>query len=191
MKVMIISQPKAGTYLCANLLKEFGLYMSGYHFSRNNYQKYDLNDLDHSRNNPGYYTTKEKFSRSIHFIEDNYFAVGHLEYRQGWEKMFDNLNFKKIVLTRDLESCKKSWKKWAESTGRSINSDPQMNLEKREKIARWISTENTFHMEFNDMKNRNLEKIDDLQVFLFDEVKVSSKNAINGALSKDSKTKIK
>ena len=191
MKTIIISQPKAGTYLCANLLKEFGLQMSGYHFSRNNYQKYDLDNLEHCRNNPSFYTVKEKFSRSIHFIEENQFGVGHLEYRAGWENLLQNLNFKKIVLTRDIESCRRSWEEWATYTGRSTKSDPQTGIKKRKQIEKWIGTDNTFHMTFDDMKTKNIEKLDELQYFLFDEIKISSLQAILNALDSDSKTKIK
>ena len=43
-KAFIISKPKSGTYLCANLLKELGLIHQGLHFTpQKAYYKYDLN----------------------------------------------------------------------------------------------------------------------------------------------------
>ena len=39
-KIIILSQPKAGTYLCANLLQELGFGFDGYHLARKKYHKY-------------------------------------------------------------------------------------------------------------------------------------------------------
>ena len=38
----IISQPKAGTYLLANLLANFGMYSTGWHVKNGKYRVYDI-----------------------------------------------------------------------------------------------------------------------------------------------------
>lgn len=187
MKYFIISQPKAGTYLAANLLKEFGINFEGLHFSLKSYQHYNLKKINESRVNRKKYTHKQHINESIKLISDNSAGVGHLEYSTELEILLQG--FKKILLVRDIGSTKESWKHWASITKKSSQSR-LIEDTFRKNIASWENRKDVFTLNFYDMKNVNLNKIDELQIFLFQEIKVESKKAILNALSKDSLTKV-
>ena len=44
MKTIIISQPKSGTYLCSNVLKNLGINQTYLHVAENKSQQYDGSD---------------------------------------------------------------------------------------------------------------------------------------------------
>lgn len=187
MKYFIISQPKAGTYLCANLLQEFNIGFEGLHFTLNKYQRYDLNNLEDCRKNRSKYSIKSPIHESINQIKDSHLGVGHLGYTNDTESLLKD--FKKILLVRDKTSSTKSWKTWAKITGKSPNSE-LITDGKRVSIEKWSGKENVFVLNFYDMINHNLEKINELQTFLFGTVVFDSKESIDKALKKDSLTKI-
>ena len=89
---------------------------------------------------------------------------------------------------RDLKSCKESWKSWAKVTGKSIDS-AMLDKNFRRNIEKWKGTENVFHMHFNDMKQRNPEVLDNLQIFLFGDIFFDSVQTMQNALDRDSLTK--
>jgi len=187
MKYFIISQPKAGTYLCANLLQEFNIGFEGLHFTLNKYQRYDLNNLEDCRKNRSKYSIKSPIQKSINQIKENCVGVGHLGYSYETETLLKN--FKKILLVRDQVSCTRSWLKWTKITGKSANSE-LITKGKRSSIENWKEKENVFVLNFYDMINLNLDRLDDLQNFLFDGVLYNSRLSINRALRKDSLTKV-
>lgn len=187
MKYFIISQPKAGTYLCANLLQEFGIAFEGLHFTLNKYQRYDLNNLEDCRKNRSKYSIKSPIEESIKLIKNRQVGVGHLNYDNNTENLLKD--FKKILLVRDKTSSITSWKKWAKITGKSSNSE-LITQGKRVGIENWNNKENVFTLSFYDMINVNLEKINNLQIFLFDKLISNSEIAMKIALKKDSLTKV-
>lgn len=187
MKYFVISQPKAGTYLAANLLTEFGISFEGLHFSLKSYQQYDLKKLEEARINRKKYTYIKHISESIKLIGDNCLGVGHLEYSQELEDLLKG--FKKILLVRDITTTKESWKHWATITKKSSQSK-LIEDTFRKNISKWQNREDVFTLNFYDMKNSNLIKINELQHFLFQDTKFNSKKAILNALSKDSLTKV-
>lgn len=188
MKYFVISQPKAGTYLAANLLSEMGIKFEGLHFSLNSYQHYNLSDINESRKNRKKYTKKGHISETINLVKEGTVGVGHIECNHSTEEYLKN--FKKILLVRDLESTIESWKDWAKITHKSVNSK-LLDKTFRKNIAAWKEKSGIFVLDFYDMKNKNLKKIDELQIFLFSKIKYDSDNAISSALKKDSITKIK
>lgn len=54
-----------------------------------------------------------------------------------------------------------------------------------------MEKENIFVLDFYDLKNKNIEKIDKLQFYLFNKIIVNSNNAIINALKKESLTKVR
>lgn len=188
MKYFILSQPKAGTYLCANLLQEFDIGFQGLHYTTHKYEKYDLNNLEECRKNRKKFSIKIPIHESIKLINDNEVGVGHLGYNNETEIILKD--FKKILLVRDRHSCKESWIKWAKVTGKSSDSELITNG-KRTSIENWKNKENVFTLQFNDMIEKNQEKLDGLQMFLFNSIKFNSKACMKHALKKDSLTKDK
>jgi len=78
MKYLILSQPKSGTYLASNLLKNLDINQSFIHLSLEKYEDYTNADLDHAKNNPKKYSHKLNLSESVKLIKDGFFAVGHI-----------------------------------------------------------------------------------------------------------------
>lgn len=188
MKCFVISQPKAGTYLATNLLKELGFNFEGLHYSTKSYQQYDLSNLENARTDRKKYTVKKHFSESINLVKENSVGVGHLTYEAETEEILKD--FKKILLLRDLKTTTESWAEWAKVTHKSSNSK-MINKNFRFNIEKWRQKENVFVLDFFDMKNKKVDKIDQLQLFLFNNIKFNSYTAITQALEKDSLTKIK
>lgn len=186
MKVIVISQPKSGTYLCANLLQELGLSFEAYHLSETHYQKYDLNNLDDSKKNTKKYTKKESINKSIKLIKDNHFAVSHLYYTEELETLL--ADYKKIIVTRNYEDVLRSWDRFATETGRDLTSS-RIDPQNQKNTFLWTNTKNAFHITFEDMLGIDTSKVNLLQEFLFNEIKVDSKFALEQALVKKSLTK--
>lgn len=188
MKVMVISQPKAGTYLCSNLLVEMQIPTCGYHYKSNLVNKYDLNDIENIREGLKSEKIRSPLTETIKMLPDNYHAVSHLDYNQI------NVNalkdFKIILLTRDYAERVKSWQSWTKAKGNTKGAS-NINYKKQEQKKDWIKEPNVFHLQFDDMIHKNKEKLDQLQEFLFNEVKFSSVDCMSNALQKNSLTKSK
>ena len=95
MRVMIISQPKAGTYLCANILKELGLKFAGFHIGEPKYDRYP--ELNHPRykevlKNPKLAETKCPMEESVKLVRDGHFGVGHFLYNEEAESILQPLS---------------------------------------------------------------------------------------------------
>jgi len=184
MRTFIISQPKAGTYLCANLLVELGLKHTGMHCKgTGKYQAYDLDDPDAIHKGPEYTKEKGNFMQVLDLIPDNAFAVGHLEYT---DKHIDALkNFKKVLVTRPFKDFDAALERFQKEMNRKV----AINKNKYEKIKKWNDEQDVFMINFYDMIDKNEKKIDELQMHLFGEVRVNSLTAITNALEAKSLTK--
>lgn len=182
MRTLIISQPKSGSYLCANLLQEFGLKFDGYHFSEDYYQKYDLSNTRHALTNKEDYTFQQHISQSIGHVQNNYFAITHLNYTDENYALFRP--FKKIIITRSKDEILQSWERF-----RSIrNGKGEIDITSLNQYH-WIDYPNTFHLTFNNMINKDVPIIDNLQQFLFGNILHNSRTCIRTALSASSLTK--
>lgn len=185
MKCVVMSQPKAGTYLCANLLVEFGMVNSSMHLSEHEYQRYDLSDLDACRNATATFTHRKDLHKTLKMIKDNEFAVGHI--RGGHKNISRMKEFKKIFLVRSKEEIFQSAERWRQLSGRDIRPKVLVNLAKE--MLPWEDEEDVFVLPFKKMLYKNKECLDELQVYLFGEVRVDSVEAMTAALEKDSLTK--
>lgn len=187
MKYIIVSQKKSGSYLAGNLLKEFGIKTDGYHFKIDGYEKYDLNDLDTSRKNPDKFNVKEPIEKAIKLLKDETFGICHFKP----EKFYVDLlkGFKKIILTRDYKERVNSHNLFQQETGRHRGAWDITDQDDERHHKSWLKSEDTFHVTYNDMIKKNVSLINELQNFLFDEIKYDSLIAITQAISKPSITK--
>ena len=189
MKVFVLSQPKAGTYLCANILQELGFKFNQLHFSEKKYERYpDPNGKYRAKlQYPHNLQTRMPLEESLELLKDNDVGVGHLGFTQKNEALLSD--FKKIVLTRPKGEILESLQRWTEFSRR-----PPANIEhtlaRCEAVTKWIERPGIFHMTFDDMRNVNVEKINQLQDFLKIKPKLDSKEVCRKAKSKPSITKI-
>lgn len=189
LRCIIISQPKAGTYLCANLLQELGLGFEGFHLNENKSHKYkvhELNSLTSLQITKQAKIIKKPLKETLKLIKNNHIAVSHLVYKKETEKILEN--FKKILLVRDYESSIKSWNRWRMATNRRKDSK-NINKEFRDSIEKWKNRKNIFVLNFYDMKNINIQKINELQKFIFQKIVMDSKEIMENALNKPSFTR--
>jgi len=185
MKYFIISQPKAGTYFCANLLLTMNLSFKGLHYKENLVNKYDLSDI---KNKKPTKKIKEPIPQSLRFIKEKSFGVGHLAAN---EELAQHLhNYKKILILRPQEEVIQSWERWSKISGRRAYRDDVHTTEKRQLIENWKYEDNVFVLNFSDMKNENIEQLDKLQIFLFNKKKYDSLQCIQKAKSMKSLTKV-
>ena len=189
-KCFIISQPKAGTYLCANILKELGFYFGNNHFSEKHFEIYPPAGspaLAEKLQHPHRAKIRCPLRRSLPRIKSGKVGVGHLVYKHDTEKLLRK--FHKIVLTRDKKDIIASMDRWTK-----LSKRPPANLNAvldiADKILPWISRERVFHMTFDDMKNMNLDKINKLQSFLGIYHRLGSETLIKTALAEPSITKV-
>jgi len=188
MKYFVMSQHKAGTYLAGNLLVEFGLHNTFKHInSKGGGQQYDGNNLPLCRKSPEKMPRNGNLDQIIEEMPDNSFVVGHISPIEFTVNKLKG--YKKILLLRDFNEIKSSMIRWIKESGRRRAIRPQKWKRSCDAIAKWEEYEDVFVLNFNDMINTNLVKLDELQMYLFGKIKTDSKIAMNNALAKDSMTK--
>jgi len=193
--VFVLSQPKAGTYLMANILLELG-YTGGpdgiMHISNGKYETYPYPGTPgfyRARTDPNSVRTEMHWYKSLDLIKKpNHFAVGHISWAKSPHRFAD---FDVILLTRPLKKIKESLDRWDEFSGRGA-SDHDKVLELAEQVGNWRSRKDMmpiFEITYDDMRNCNVERIDELQEFL-KTPKKDSKTVVENALARDSVTKV-
>ena len=189
-KVIVISQPKAGTYLCANVLQELGLRFDGYHLGEKKYEKYPPPSAPHYQaaiRDPKTVETRQRLHRSVKLIEPGAFAVSHLLYTIENELLL--ADYHKICVTRPETEIIDSLKRWEQFSGRKpTNMTP--TLARIRSVAKWIGRPGVFHLTFNNMKSADATRIDQLQEFLGIQDRVDSSQLCARALQRGSKTKV-
>ena len=188
----------------ANILLELG-YGTGEidtfegikHISRGKVEIYPLpgcEGFEEARTYPNKYRLWQGFSRTCDTILKGEFAVGHVEPNKGLS--YDKLrNFKKIFLERSPQAIEQSLLRWDSYSGRSPSNKKDV-LRHANKMLQWKNSDyhgtgGLFSMTFEDMKNYNVGKIDELQKFLGIVDLYDSKLVLQKALSNDSITKVK
>ena len=115
-------------------------------------------------------------------VQNNYFAITHLNYTDENYVLFRP--FKKIIITRSKDEILQSWERF-----RSIrNGKGEIDITSLNQYH-WIDYPNTFHLTFNNMINKDVPIIDNLQQFLFGNILHNSRTCIRTALSASSLTK--
>jgi hypothetical protein len=190
MRAFLISQPKAGTYLCSALLAELGMIQTGIHASAGNgyFQEYDLTNLEACRDGKLSQPMNKQlpsFADVLRKIPNNGFAVGHLQHRG--DLIDATAAFKRIVLTRPLAEMQASWERWYDLVSRNGKAVYPVVTHKR--VAPWVDVPGIFHLTFSDIIDANIPRIDDLQNYLFGEVRADSRGAIEQAKNAPTLTK--
>lgn len=184
MKAYVISQPKAGTYLCTNVLVELGLNPTGIHCNGvGRYQKYDIFDQSATGKVDEFTHEARSFADVLSLIPEDGFAVGHVEF--SWKRLLLLRRFKKIVVTRPFEEFDAANQRFFEDIGRRADA----SRKRFDRISRWKTRVKVFHLGFHDMIDRRVDRLDALQVFLFGELRHDSADVIERALRAPSRTK--
>lgn len=186
MKVMIISQPKSGTYLLSNVLALMGIHQSYLHLSLDRYQQYDPERLAEGRNDPAEFTHKEDLAVSVRLVKPGSFAVTHAQCNIHTIEYFSE--FKKIFVYRDAEGMRNSWGRFINTTNREITDPLGLQMDTFN-LMRWKNVPGVFSINFSDMIGKNTEKLDQLQMHLFGEIRHDSLSVMEQALRMDSLTK--
>lgn len=178
MRTIIISQPKAGTYLCANLLVEFGLTHLPMHLNKWRYEYYIGKELYRRVNSP--------FTEAVKKVRDNQFVVTHVSAVPEHQEAIQD--FKKIIVTRDLQERLESWARWTtEPNKKLLSHEKEWNAHNGKR--HWARQKGCFVIDFKDFKEYNIEKIDQMQRYLFGRIHYDSKACLTAAMEKDSLTK--
>ena len=198
--VLVVSQPKAGTYLLANVLMELGFDPGPdgiMHIGTGKIETYPLpgkNGYNDARKNPSLVRQEQWWGDTLKKLstKPNRFAVGHLPFRLN-KRYFDNINV--ILLTRPIDQIKQSLQRWDQISGRTpANHGKVITLAKD--ILNWKHTkkfwmqDNFFKLAFSDMKDYNIGRIDQLQKFVGMDPIQDSGIVLSNALRKPSLTKV-
>jgi sulfotransferase family protein len=169
-RVLVVSIPKAGTYLMAEVLKALGYGWTGMHLAEAAYSDYKGADLDDARENPGRFARSEPLRQSLSRIRAGEFAVGHLPCKA--EVIVFTASFRRLYLTRDLRSALISYMRFLQVTGRmgakesswySISdpkerllnflttSAPQLLVGLYNDLTGWLHVPGVMHVRFEDL----------------------------------------
>ena len=197
--VLVVSQPKAGTYLLANVLMELGFDPGPdgiMHIGTGKIETYPLPGKDgynDARKNPSLVRQEQWWGDTVRQLatKPNRFAVGHLPFRLN-KKYFEDINV--ILLTRPIEQIKQSLERWDKISGRTPANHGKViklakDIEQWRATKKFWKTDNFFKLAFSDMIDRNVGRIDQLQEFLGVNPIQDSGIVLSNALRKPSLTK--
>jgi hypothetical protein len=138
--LIVISLPKAGTYLVSELLKAFGYHATGWHLVAKFCTDYSHADFADARRNPAKYSREGKPSEFLSQVWPGEFAVGHLACND--EVLAATAHFKRIYLTRDLRTALVSYMRFLTDTGRmDVKNTPWYHLtDPRQRMAVFLAT---------------------------------------------------
>lgn len=186
----VISQPKAGTYLAVNILRELGFAFRRYHLGEKKYHRYPKPEDPAFRmalRDPRLVQTREPLENSIRLIaKHNEIGVGHIPYTPEYEQILQP--YRKILLTRSEKEIFESLERWEQYTGRPPSNPGNIRARCRA-VQNWRLQPDVFHLTWSDMYNCNVERIDQLQVFLGVRHH-NSRTVVSRAMEAPSKTKI-
>jgi hypothetical protein len=169
-RVIVVSLPKAGTYLMAEVLKALGYGWTGMHLAEAAYSDYKGADLVDARMHPGRFARYEPLRESLARITAGEFAVGHLPCKA--EIVGITAPFRRLYLTRDLRTALISYMRFMQSTGRFnakelswyaiadprerlvdflATSAPQLLNGLYKGLAGWLRVPGVMHVRFEDL----------------------------------------
>jgi hypothetical protein len=168
--LIVISLPKAGTYLMAELLKALGYRATGWHLGAKGCTDYTGADFRVARRNPAAYTRNGTPSEFLSQVRPGEFAVGHLPCND--ELLQATARFQRLYLTRDLRTALVSYMRFLADTGRMDAKHlpwyPLANVRQRvavflettaprilevlyERMVGWPEVEAIHHVRFEDL----------------------------------------
>jgi hypothetical protein len=103
--VIVVSIPKAGTYLVSEVLSHLGFDQTWMHLSRSgrHFNRYDPRRLEEGRQHPERFKVEMPLADSLALIGDGAFAVSHLPRTADHERLLDR--FRIVFVKRDLRKC--------------------------------------------------------------------------------------
>ena len=114
--IIVVSLPKAGTYLVAELLKALGCRWTGMHLADHGYSDYRGADVLEARHHPDRFARRAELIQALMRIRPGEFAVGHLPCRP--DVLQATVHFKRLYVTRDLRCALISYMRFMQTTGR-------------------------------------------------------------------------
>jgi hypothetical protein len=139
-KILITSQPKAGTYLVAKIFELLGFTNSNIHLHRDlsQYWQYTGN-AEYDRNtNPGNIAAHLPIHQVLDKVVPGGFLVGHLPGTDHVRDVFDG--WKKIILLRDHPGCMASMYRWRMKSGRTHGESYAALPYSAEGFAKYLDT---------------------------------------------------
>ncbi len=190
--VIILSQPKSGTYLCSEIVKNLGIEQSYMHLSESDYTQYQADKIIEGRTNPSKFRVAMHLEESSRLVKPGHFAVGHLTYTQYTTTCLKD--FTKIVLTRDESERKKSWENFFNGKirpQRTFGGDlgHHGGRSKGLAVSRWLYVPGVFHLDFDHMIKKHVPAIDALQEYLLGGIKYDSMEVLEKSLAAETITK--
>lgn len=178
MKYFIISTPKSGTYLVANILKNLDIKSSNLHIWPEVVSIYNEEEdyFKHEYIN---------FEQSCNIINEEEFAVGHIYFNEKNKNILSN--FKKILIIRDHRELWQSAERFILEKDKDVTES--LKKEYLYMIEAWKSENDVFVLDYKDLIEKNINKIDDLQKFIFNKIKKDSEWLITKSLDDPSLTK--
>jgi hypothetical protein len=180
-KVIIISQPKSGTYLLSEVVKRIGFVQTYMHINDRYYHQYDPDHIDQGKVNPNKYRKSVKMEQSARLVDPGSFAVTHQTFNERTKNIFGD--FFKIVITRNKSERQESWDNFFNGKIRHRQGFKDVS------VAGWENEDFTFFIDFSDIIDKNIQKIDQLQVFLLGSVQQDSLKIIEESLAAETLTK--
>ncbi len=190
--VIILSQPKSGTYLCSEIVKNLGFDQSFMHLSDIEYTQYQADKIMEGRTDPGKFRVAMHLKESSCLVKPGQFAVGHLTYNQYTTTCLKD--FTKIVLTRDESERMTSWENFYNGEIRpkkpfGDNLSHNGGRSKGLAVSRWLHVPGVFHLDFDHMIKKHVPAIDALQEYLLGEIKYDSMEVLEKSLAAETITK--
>jgi hypothetical protein len=115
-RVILLTQPKAGTYLISEILRRLGLHQTYYHLGLDSLDAYDRHQLDQGRREPRRYRAAIPIEQAARIIRTGEFAVGHLPC---CDRAADALaDFRLVFCRREQRAALVSCMRFHHQTGR-------------------------------------------------------------------------
>lgn len=147
MKVILVSMPKAGTYLATGVLQKLGWNFSGYHLQTTHYTDYTEGETEVARFEPEKLKVEMPLEESLRLIGRKQFAVGHLPMNPAVTRLLRG--FEIIFLQREVRSAICSYFRFLRETGRQNSREKDWFSEPDLKLA--------FHSFLEDQGARRIE----------------------------------
>jgi hypothetical protein len=117
--LLLLSVPKAGTYLLAEILRLLGSEPTHLHLAVDVLSDYRGATLQEQRDEYTRFTRPVPMTRAARLIQPGQFAVGHLPCSPDVKQTFEK--FKKVFICRDLRDCLVSMLRFAVDTRREAH----------------------------------------------------------------------
>lgn len=114
-KVFVVSLPKSGTYLMAEVLSQLG-YERTIHVCEDFVDRYNDDRLQEGRDRPDKFRSFISWRDALQLVGAGQFAVGHLPFSVDRQEALED--FRTIFLKRQLRDCLVSDLRWTLSTKR-------------------------------------------------------------------------